>query len=147
MCAVTHAVAAIRASCITSYVATDRVRGVLILARSHMRLLPLGPSVEPPHVATKLVKGAPQVTRKHMRSRPLGPSVELIVGPGSDEGRTKMGAVTHAVAATGTFGGAPYFATKRVKVVPKWQRSRMRARPLWPSWGSPWGRETCEGRA
>ena len=35
------------------------------------------------------------------------------------EGCAKMGAVTHAVAATGTLGGAPYGATKRVRGVPK----------------------------
>ena len=49
------------------------------------------------------------------------------------EGCAKMGAVTYASAATGALGGAPYRTTKRVRGVPKWARSHMRALPLEPS--------------
>ena len=45
------------------------------------------------------------------------------------EGCAKMGAVTHANAATGTLGGAPYEATKRVRGVPKLVRPRMQPQP------------------
>ena len=46
----------------------------------------------------------------------------------------KWVARTYANCATGTFGGAPSGATKRVRGVPKWARSRMQSRPLGPSW-------------
>eukprot|EP00959_Pyramimonas_sp_CCMP1952_P196158 4101121-Pyramimonas_sp.AAC.2 len=55
-----------------------------------------------------------------------------------------MCAVTHAVAATRGFGGAPKEATKRVRGVPQWARSHMRPWRLGSSVELPMGpRDVC----
>eukprot|EP00959_Pyramimonas_sp_CCMP1952_P102655 2147071-Pyramimonas_sp.AAC.1 len=60
-----------------------------------------------------------------MRGQPLGPSVELPMGPRS----IVLGGETHARAATGAVGGAPYRATKLCTG----RGPRMREQPLGPS--------------
>ena len=61
------------------------------------------------------------------------------------EGCAKLCAVTHAIAATGAFGGLTCGATERVRGVPTCARSHMRSRPLWPSVGPLQGSEACAG--
>eukprot|EP00959_Pyramimonas_sp_CCMP1952_P049123 1026156-Pyramimonas_sp.AAC.1 len=56
-----------------------------------------------------------------------------------------MRAATHAVAATGAFGRAPYTAAKHVNSVPNCAPSHMRSRLVGPSVGLPLGRDTYEG--
>ena len=64
-----------------------------------------------------------------------------------------MGRVRHADCATGTLGGAPYEATKRLRGVPKWAGGRMRTMPLGLSVEPPmrprssWGCRNCLGHA
>ena len=55
------------------------------------------------------------------------------MGHEAREGCAEMGAVTRAGPATGAFGGARYGAAKRVRGVPNWARSRVRALPVGPS--------------
>ena len=108
-----------------------------------MRTLPQGAFGGAPYGATNLVRGVPKWTGGRMRTLPLGSSVELPMGPrtvrgvcqnwavapcgpsrwglrwgslcGNEprEGAPKRAWVTHAGGPTGTFGGAPYGATKR----------------------------------
>ena len=81
----------------------------------------------------------------------LDPRWSSLWGHEPCEGVPKCVAGTHANGATGTFGGAPYETTKRVRGVPK-QRHADAAMPCefrhWDlRWSSLWGHETCEGCA
>ena len=54
-------------------------------------------------------------------------------------GVPKMGRRRHASSLIGSLGGAPYEATKRVRGVPKWGGAAMRTMPLGPSVELPMG--------
>ena len=95
-----------------------------------------------PYWATKRVRGAPTWGGAVMRTLPLGLSVELPTGPDPREGCAEMGRGRHADPATGAFGGAPYWATNRVRGAPKWGGAAMRALPLGPSVELPMGPRT-----
>eukprot|EP00959_Pyramimonas_sp_CCMP1952_P246926 5160716-Pyramimonas_sp.AAC.1 len=83
-----------------------------------------------------------------MRPRPLGPPVELPMGRETCEGCADMGVVSNTPAPTWAVGGAPYGAAKkRVRGVPKWAWSVMRACPLGPSVELLMGHGTREGCA
>eukprot|EP00959_Pyramimonas_sp_CCMP1952_P330323 6916512-Pyramimonas_sp.AAC.1 len=53
------------------------------------------------------------------------------------EGCAAMGVEMHADTATEAFGGAPYWATKRVRSVPQWGWNCMRTLPAWSTTGCP----------
>eukprot|EP00959_Pyramimonas_sp_CCMP1952_P447566 9371557-Pyramimonas_sp.AAC.1 len=73
-----------------------------------------------------------------MQARPLEPSVELHVGPRNVWGVSNWVALTHASAATGAFGGAPFGATDRVRGVPKWVALTHANAATWAFGGAPY---------
>eukprot|EP00959_Pyramimonas_sp_CCMP1952_P378921 7937428-Pyramimonas_sp.AAC.1 len=59
--------------------------------------------------------GVPKCARSRMRSLPMGYSVELPNGCETCEGCAEIGEVTHVIPTTGASGGAPCMATKRAR--------------------------------
>ena len=83
----------------------------------------------------------------HMRTLPLGPSMELPMGPRNGRGGAEGDPSTHVNPATGAFGGAPYGIIKRVRGVPKSTWDACEPCHWGLRWSSLWGHEACEGCA